>query len=289
MGQEKIHSIKVGAANLGTHGDPRAVTNEAACGVPRIARPLQLMLLGGFTLLRGSEQIELPTSAQRLVVLLALRERPLSRAYLAGVLWPECSTERSLADLRTALWRANRCDARVITVAGMRLCLRADVHVDVRVLRAFGRAVDRVGTNMSATLAGISWFDLSLDLLPDWYDEWLVDDREGIRQLRLHALERVTGELSLSGRHAEAIQAALAAVQLEPLRETAHAALIKAHLAEGNRSEALRQFYRCRDVLAAELAVEPSESIRQLISSPPVRSGSRKADAGERVLEASGM
>ena len=122
---------------------------------------------------------------------------------------------------------------------------------------------------MSAALAGISWLDLSLDLLPDWYDDWLVDDREGVRQLRLHALERVTGELSLSGRHAEAIQTALAAVRLEPLRETAHAALIKAHLAEGNRSEALRQFYRCRDVLSAELAVEPSESIRQLISSPP--------------------
>jgi len=277
MGQEKIHRIKVGATNPGTRGDPCTVTNEAAYGLPRIGRPLQLMLLGGFTLLRSDEEIELPMSAQRLVALLALHERPLSRAKLSGVLWPECSTERSLADLRTALWRANRCDAQVITAAGMRLCLHADVQVDVRMLRAFGRAVEHAGKNMSAALAGMSWMDLSLDLLPDWYDDWLVDDREGVRQLRLHALERVTGELSLSGRHAEAIQAALAAVRLEPLRETAHAALIKAHLAEGNRSEALRQFYRCRDVLAAELAVEPSESVRQLISSPPVCSGSRLA------------
>jgi DNA-binding SARP family transcriptional activator len=277
MGQEKVQRIKVGTANPGARGDPGTVTHEAACELPRIARPLQLRLLGGFTLLKGGEEIELPMSVQRLVAFLALHERPLSRAYLAGVLWPDCSTERSLADLRTALWRANRCDAPVITAAGMRLCLRADVQVDVRTLRDFGRTVDRVGTNVNATLAGISWLDLSLDLLPDWYDDWLVDDREGVRQLRLHALERVTGELSLSGRHVEAIQAALAAVRLEPLRETAHAALIKAHLAEGNRSEALRQFYRCRDVLAAELAVEPSAAIRQLISSPPVHSGSRLA------------
>jgi DNA-binding SARP family transcriptional activator len=277
MGQEKIHRINASAANPGTRDDPSTVTHEAAYGLPRIARPLQLILLGGFNLLNDGEEIELPMSVQRLVAFLALHERPLSRAYLAGVLWPECSTERSLADLRTALWRANRCDAQVITAAGMRLCLHADIQVDVRALRAFGRAVDRVGTNTSAALAGISWLDLSLDLLPDWYDDWLVDDREGVRQLRLHALERVTSELSLNGRHAEAIQTALAAVRLEPLRETAHAALIKAHLAEGNRSEALRQFYRCRDVLVAELAVEPSESIRQLISSPPAHSGSRLA------------
>ncbi len=232
------------------------------------------MLLGGFTLLRGNEEIILPMSAQRLVALLALRERPLSRAYLAGLLWPDYSAGRSLADLRTALWRANHSRASVVATAGMRLSLRAEVQVDVRTLTALGRAGADPLAKGVAEQAGMSWFDLSLDLLPDWYDEWLVDDREGVRQLRLHALERLTDELSMRGRHAEAIQAALAAVRIEPLRETAHATLIRAHLAEGNRSEAQRQFCRCRDLLAAELAVEPSESIRQLISTPAALSRS---------------
>jgi DNA-binding SARP family transcriptional activator len=234
------------------------------------------MLLGGFTLLRENEEIVLPMSAQRLIALLALRERPLSRAYLAGLLWPEYSAERSLADLRTALWRVNHSRASVVATTGMRLSLRAEVQVDVRTLTALGRAATGPAANKSvmAALAGMSWFELSLELLPDWYDDWLVDDREGVRQLRLHALEVLTDELSLCGRHAEAIQAALAAVRLEPLRETGHATLIRAHLAEGNRSEARRQFYRCRDLLAAELAVEPSESIRRLISVPPALSRS---------------
>ena len=213
-------------------------------------------------------------SAQRLVALLALRERPLSRAYLAGLLWPDYSAARSLADLRTALWRANHSRASVVAAAGMRLSLCAEVQVDVRALTALGRAAADPAAEGVAELPGISWFDLSLDLLPDWYDEWLVDDREGVRQLRLHALERLTDELSLRGRHAEAIQAALAAVRIEPLRETAHATLIRAHLAEGNWSEAKRQFYRCRDILAAELAVEPSESIRRLIYTSPALSRS---------------
>jgi SARP family transcriptional regulator, regulator of embCAB operon len=238
------------------------------------AGPLRLTLLGGFNLLRGDEQVVLPATAQRLVALIALRDRPLSRIYLAGVLWPDCPAERSLADLRTALWRANHSRAPVVTMVGMRLSLRADVQVDVRALVAFGRAAaERTATSAAAELAGVSWPELALDLLPDWYDDWLADDRERLRQLRLHALESMTDELSLRGRHVAAIQAALAAVTLDPLRETAHAALIKAHLAEGNRSEALRQFRRCRDLLAAGLAVEPSESIRQLIADPAIFSG----------------
>lgn len=232
-------------------------------------RPLRLTLLGGFALLGESEEIDLPMSARRLVALLALRERPLTRSYLAGVLWPDCLTERSLADLRTALWRANHCGVSIVAASAQRLCLRTGIHVDVRALMAFGRSASgNARRGIIAELDGMSWFDLSLDLLPDWYEDWLVDDREGLRQLRLHALELMADEFSRSGRHQEAIQAALAALRLEPLRETAHAAVIRAHLAEGNRSEALRQYGRCRDALAAELAVEPSESIQRLISGP---------------------
>lgn len=240
-----------------------------------VVRSIRVMLLGGFTLLEEADEILLPLSAQRLVALLALRERPLSRACVAGTLWPDCSAERSLADLRTALWRVNHSRAEIVEIVGMSLSLRRGVQVDVRALSAFGRATASLATASAVSeLTGISWPELSLDLLPDWYDDWLLDERERVRQLRLHALEGLTHELSLRGRHAAAIQAALAAVRLEPLRETAHAALIKAYLAEGNRSEALRQFRRCQEILADGLALEPSESIRQLIVSPPCLSES---------------
>jgi DNA-binding SARP family transcriptional activator len=242
-------------------------------------------LLGGFTLLEESDEIVLPLSAQRLVALLALREHSLSRPCAAGVLWPDCPTERSLADLRTALWRANRSRATVVDNARMSLSLSPGVQVDVRALLAFGRASASLTTAIAVSeLAGMSWPELSLDLLPDWYDDWLTDERERVRQLRLHALEGLAHELSLRGRHAAAIQAALAAVRLEPLRETAHAALIKAHLAEGNRSEALRQFRRCREALAEGLAVEPSESVWQLITDPAARLESVLFDLPRRAV-----
>jgi DNA-binding SARP family transcriptional activator len=169
------------------------------------------------------------------------------------------------------LWRANHSAAPVVASAGIRLRLRSEVNVDVRELIEFGRVAAGMAKSAVQDLGSISWSDLSLDLLPDWYDDWLVDDREGVRQLRLHALERLTEELSLSGRHAEGIQAGIAAVRLEPLRETAHTVLIRAHLAEGNRSEALRQFHRCRRLLAEELGVEPSASIIGLLERSALR------------------
>jgi DNA-binding SARP family transcriptional activator len=56
---------------------------------------------------------------------------------------------------------------------------------------------------------------------PDWYDDWLQMERERFRQLRLHALETLAERFVALGRHAQAIDAALAAVQVDPLRETA--------------------------------------------------------------------
>jgi DNA-binding SARP family transcriptional activator len=56
----------------------------------------------------------------------------------------------------------------------------------------------------------------------------------------------------------------IAAIRLEPLRETAHRTLVEIHLAEGNLSEACRQFERYQRLLREELGVEPSDSMRLL-------------------------
>jgi DNA-binding SARP family transcriptional activator len=60
---------------------------------------------------------------------------------------------------------------------------------------------------------------------------------------------------------AQAIEAGLAAVAGEPLRESAHRALIRVHLQEGNRVEAIRQFTACKNILRDELGVEPSAEL----------------------------
>jgi DNA-binding SARP family transcriptional activator len=232
--------------------------------------PLRLTLIGNFAFWRGTQELAIAPSSQRLLALLGLRDRPVGRVHVAGTLWPDCPTERSLADLRTTLWRVNQSTEHVIAATRTFLRLDADIEVDVRNVVAFGRKLTEAETQSKTVDVNlVSLADLVGDLLPDWYDDWLQDEREQLRQTRLHALESLARVLSQSGRHADAIQAALAAIRLEPLRESAHRTLIEIHLVEGNRSEACRQFQRCRRLLREELGVEPSDSIRLLLERRP--------------------
>lgn len=106
---------------------------------------------------------------------------------------------------------------------------------------------------------------LSSDLLPDWYDDWAIIEAEDWLQLRLHALEALAGKLTAAGRFGDAIQAARAAIEADPLRESAHATLIRVHVAEGNQPEALDAFASYGALLLEELGLEPTPLLRALV------------------------
>ena len=129
--------------------------------------------------------------------------------------------------------------------------------------------------------------ELAADLLPEWPDDWVSAERERFHQLRLHALEAMCARLTALGCHGEAVDAGLAAVRADPLRESAHHAVISAHLAAGNRSEAIRQYGRCRHVLLRELGLEPSESLRDLVpAAHPAPAAQRPAQTTSTVTVA---
>lgn len=104
-----------------------------------------------------------------------------------------------------------------------------------------------------------------MNLLPGWYDDWVIFERERIRQRLLHALEALSRRLIEVGRCAEALDAAISAVGVDPLRESANRILIEAHLAEGNVVEACRTYKRYRDTVRCELGVEPSQQLTDLM------------------------
>jgi len=222
----------------------------------------RLRLLDGFEFEQDGARVELPLGTQRLVAFLAFHERPLLRAYVAGCLWLDKSSERSYANLRSALWRLRRPAVGLIDCQGHHLRLAADVDVDLRHLVRLARShLDDGGDPTEATVVLLKG-----DLLPDWYDDWVVVERERLRQLRLHALEAHCVRLTGCGRFGEAVDVGMAAVSAEPLRESAHRALIAAHLAEGNTVEAARQYVRFRDLAWDELGVEPSRALIALLA-----------------------
>src|ERR1700694_5192403 len=159
-------------------------------------------------------------------------------------------------------------DAVEVNPSDLRLASR--VKVDLRESQALAhRLLDVVDQPLlAADLSGGAIAALSGELLPDWYDDWVLLESEDWRQLRLHALEALAGLLTAAGRYGDAAQAALTAVRADPLRESAHAALIQVHLAEHNRSEALREFKRYQELLRAELEIEPTNQLRELVEPP---------------------
>jgi DNA-binding SARP family transcriptional activator len=206
--------------------------------------------------------VPLPPSVQRLVVFVAIHDRLLLRQYVAGSLWPETTEQCAGANLRSALWRLNKLDVHVVDARGVTLRLAAEIPVDLRERTAEARVL------LAAQESDVDGLDDSVfrvDLLPDWYDDWLVIERERFHQLRLRALECACERLAARGEYARALDAGLAAVAGEPLRESAHRALVKVHLAEGNHAEAVRQYKLYRQLLQEQLGLTPSLQMLELL------------------------
>jgi DNA-binding SARP family transcriptional activator len=198
-----------------------------------------------------------------LVAFLALQRRPLLRQYVAGALWLNSTQQHANASLRTALWRVHQHDCQILLSTRTHLRLSPWVVVDVaemttRALRLIDFAEGCEGPDLDA-----AW--LSGELLPDWYDDWVLIERERLRQLRLQALDALCERLIRAGRNSEAVQAGFAAVREDPLRESGRRNLIQAHLAQGNKVEALRQEAAYRRLLMDELGVQPSQVMERLL------------------------
>jgi DNA-binding SARP family transcriptional activator len=223
----------------------------------------RLCLLGGFELRHPGGTVYLPRSVQRLVAFLALRPHPISRAYAAGTLWLELTEERSNACLRSALWRLKRRGLSLIRTDNGLLELNSDVQIDVREMVRTARIL--VYGAKSDSVREVDRKLFAYDLLPDWYEDWVTVERDQLRQLRLHALESLSDGLREEGRWGAAVDAAQAVVRADPLRESGYKLLIRAHLAEGNRAEAMRQFRVYQTVMRDELGLRPSPDIRGLV------------------------
>jgi DNA-binding SARP family transcriptional activator len=211
--------------------------------------------------------------SQRLLAYLALHREPVPRSTAAGSLWPEATGDHASSSLRSALARLGSATRDAVAITDIDLRLADGVTVDIRESQGFARRLLVPEVSPAVSELGAQAISvLSRDVLPDWYDEWVVPEAEEWRQLRLHALEALSDRLTIAGRFAHAMGAALSAVRAEPLRESANAAVIRVHLAEGNQADAQREFRRYRALLQRELGVEPTTSLFELVGVAPMAS-----------------
>jgi DNA-binding SARP family transcriptional activator len=243
------------------------VPSEHAALLP--AATARVALLEGFEVTVDGHAVPFPLAVQRLIGFLAVQVRPTLRLRVAGVLWPDTPEERASANLRSTLWRHHQTGCRLVNATGQHLALAPDIRVDLRELSVLAHRLLEGSFDPDDLEYGR--LSQSGELLADWYDDWVLLERERFRQLRLHALEKLCEEFTRFRLFGLAVQAGVASVAGEPLRESAQRVLIRAYLAEGNRGEAIRQYRAYRGLLKTELGLDPTAEMQSLVDSLSAR------------------
>jgi len=249
---------------------------------------LQIRLLGGFELRRGEAAVVLPTRrSQALVAFLAAHAGAVQpRAELTALLWGDSAEHRARQSLRQALYSIRRVlgpdDAGAGTLRdgdGAALLVTPD---DVDAL-AFERLVRQGSPEALERALELYRGELleGLVVSAPAFEEWLVAERERLRELALQALARLTAHHERAGAADAAIQYASRLLTLDPLQEPAHRALMRLYDRSGRRGAALRQYARCAEVLRRELSAEPELETRALYESLLARGAPVRASAGE--------
>jgi SARP family transcriptional regulator, regulator of embCAB operon len=231
--------------------------------------------------------------------LVAEHGRPVPRDELAGALWgdaPPATWDKALSvlvsKLRGVLAESGVDGASALTAAFgcYQLDLPEGTWVDVLVAERAAREADgflETDEPASAIAAAAQAESITRSpFLPGDDGPWVEEKRRDLAEVRARALSALAEACLRTGKPAEAVRWAGLVVEAEPFRESGYRLLMEAHVAAGNRGEALRVYERCRRLLAEELGAYPSpetESIyRGLLEAPSGRAAAVAPDEPSR-------
>ncbi len=234
---------------------------------------VEIVLLGGFQVRAAGQAIDVPGRKERaLLAFLAMPPGELrSRDKLAGLLWSERGDKQARDSLKQVILKLRksfdfvrpqpiRADRESVTLDG------GAVTVDVAEFeRLIGEGTPEAVARATALYRG----DLldGFDVRDSAFDEWLLLERQRLRDLAREALARLLARHMASGAHDEAGAAARRLLALDPLREVAHRALMQIYAEQGQTALALKQYQLCRDALQGELGVKPESETERLYRS----------------------
>ena len=224
---------------------------------------LHLVLLGGFQARAAGREIDVPGRKERaLLAFLAIPVgEPRSRDKLAGLLWSDRGDSQARDSLKQAIFKLRKsldgvqppplvADREFVSLE------RAAVAVDVA---EFEKLIGEGTMEALARAMALYRGDLldGLDLRDAAFDEWLLMERQRLRDLAREALAKLVDWCMSGGVLDQAATTARRLLSLDPLQEVAHRALMQIYAAQGQTALALKQYQLCRDVLQNELGVGP--------------------------------
>ncbi|HEX6776952.1 MAG TPA: BTAD domain-containing putative transcriptional regulator, partial [Ktedonobacterales bacterium] len=235
---------------------------------------LHIRLLGDFSLLYGDQPITSlnTTRLQSLLAYLILhRGSPQQRQHLAFLFWPDTTEAQARNNLRQLVHQLRQAFPAIdqflqSDTNSLHWRLDTPLRIDVAEFeQALQRADEAARQNdprhQQAALTEAD--DLYRGaLLPSCYDEWIVPERERLRQDHLHALEQLLRLLEKQDDPAAAIQYAQRLIRSDPLSEDFYRRLIRLHMLNNDRASALRVYHTCAATLQRELGIEPDAATR---------------------------
>jgi len=257
----------------GRAGPIELVIEDALALDPGRAPTLIVKMLGGFEVLRGPVAIP-PTAWRRkrdrlLLAYLVIAGAPVPRESLLDALWPDLTPASAGASLNVSWSNLKKAiepnlqegqNSRYLFIEGTRYAIRrALIATDVREFDGRVAAAEKASTSDErlAHLEAVVQLYRG-DLLPDDANEpWTVVERERLRSAHLNALEQVAEGRAQQGRPREAVDALRLVLHLEPWREEAYRSMMRLLAGMGRRSEALRLYRQCEELLRRELSVSP--------------------------------
>ncbi|HEX6777636.1 MAG TPA: AAA family ATPase, partial [Ktedonobacterales bacterium] len=237
---------------------------------------LHISLLGEFRLVSDDTPvttIDWPRLHSLLAYLLLHHTTSQSRAQLAFLLWPDSTDAQAHTNLRNLVHRLRHSlpyADHFLQADKQTLRWRSDAPWTLDVAE-FERAIaqakqaEQAGSKTEMRKALEATVELyGGDLLPGNYDEWILPERERLRQAFFGALERLILFLEQERDYQAAIGYARRLQRYDPLHEATYRHLMRLYAANGERAAALRAYHTCATTLERELAVEPGAATREI-------------------------
>jgi DNA-binding SARP family transcriptional activator len=240
---------------------------------------IHVRLLGRFAVHHDGDPVEIPSRpAQSLLAFLALNpDVAHRRERLSGLLWPDADETNARSNLRHALWRIRQAlsagsgkEPDFLLSDNISLTFRATPEVWVDALQV-GRA-SPPEESLDNLLADVS--ACGGELLPGFYDEWVILERERLRACFERKIQDLLSRLLAAERWREVLEWGERWIALGQVPEPAFRALMQAHAGLGDRAGVAAVFRRCSEALERELGVEPSAQTLetyQRLSAPQTR------------------
>ena len=228
---------------------------------------LEVRLIGKFEIKLDGKLVTIPSRVgQSLFAYLILSAGTLHRREkLAGMFWPDTTEKKARAYLRHEFWRIRKALSQessqdFFQADEITICFNAvmDYWLDTT---AFANLGDDV--TIEEVMKVLSLY--RGELLPGFYDEWIVLEREHLQAVFEQTIARLLERLEAEKRWQDMLEWAERWISMGRGPEAAYRVLMVAYTALGDHAKVASIYERCRQALQA-LDLEPSEETRALAS-----------------------